>query len=70
MPTIPTARTPDPRAAPALRWGVLGTGWIAEKFAIALQRNTTQQVYAVGSRSRVGAQAFAARVGAPTAYGS
>ncbi|MFZ1577815.1 MAG: Gfo/Idh/MocA family oxidoreductase [Nostocoides sp.] len=70
MRTIPTARTPDPRAAPALRWGVLGTGWIAEKFAIALQRNTTQQVYAVGSRSRVGAQAFAARVGAPTAYGS
>ena len=29
---MPTPRTPDPMAAPALRWGVIGPGWIAERF--------------------------------------
>ena len=45
-------RVPDPMAAPALRWGVLGTGWIAERFTGSLRRNTRQQVIAVGSRAR------------------
>ena len=26
---LPTPRTPDPRDAPVLRWGILGPGWIA-----------------------------------------
>jgi predicted dehydrogenase len=56
--------------APPLRWGVLGTGWIAERFATALRAGTRQQVYAVGSRSQAGADRFAPRVGAPAAYGS
>ena len=43
-------RTPPSDAAPALRWGVLGTGWIAERFIRSLQRHTRQQVLAVGSR--------------------
>ena len=34
---LPRARTPDPRSAPGLRWGVLGTGWIADKFVSAGQ---------------------------------
>jgi predicted dehydrogenase len=46
---------------PALRWGVLGTGWIASRFVSSLQASTTQQVVAVGSRSRESADAFAAR---------
>lgn len=70
MLTLPTARTPDPREAPALRWGILGTGWIASKFVTALGRHTTQQVAAVGSRSQDSADRFAAQVGAATAYGS
>jgi predicted dehydrogenase len=67
---LPVARTPDPLDAPPLRWGVLGTGWIAERFTAALHAHTTQRVYAVGSRSPGTAQAFAARVGADAAYGS
>ena len=57
-------------AAPPLRWGVLGTGWIAEKFAVALHRHTRQRVYAVGSRSVASARRFADAVGAEAAYGS
>ena len=56
--------------APPLRWGVLGTGWIAERFTAALHDHTTQRVQGVGSRSAETAHAFAARVGAPAAYGS
>ena len=68
--TLPTARVPDPAAAPSLRWGVIGTGWIAERFVAALQQHTRQRVVAVGSR-RVGtARAFADRFTLPHAHGS
>ena len=67
---LPSPRTPDPMEAPPLRWGLLGTGWIASRFAATLRANTTQQVYAVGSRSPVSASRFAAEVGAPVGYGS
>lgn len=67
---LPTARTPDPMDAPPLRWGILGTGWIASRFAAALADHTRQEVYAVGSRSRAGAERFASSVGARAAYGS
>lgn len=50
--------------------GVLGTGWIAEKFTGALHRHTRQRVYAVGSRSVASARRFADAVGAEAAYGS
>ena len=46
---LPTPRTPDPASAPALRWGLLGAGWIASQLAISL-RGTAQTVVAVGSR--------------------
>jgi predicted dehydrogenase len=67
---FPASRLPDPREAPALRWGVLGTGWIAEKFTGSLRRNTSQQVVAVGSRSVASAKDFAKRVGIGRAHGS
>lgn len=67
---LPRARTPDPMDAPPLRWGVLGTGWIAGRFAAALRASTRQQVYAVGSRSLPSATMFAETVGADRAYGS
>lgn len=56
--SLPTSRRPDPHDAPALRWGILGTGWIADKFHTSL-RHTGQEVVAVGSRSDESAQAFA-----------
>jgi predicted dehydrogenase len=55
---------------PALRWGVLGAGWIAERFVRALRTSTTQQVVAVGSRTQASAERFAGAAGALTAHGS
>jgi predicted dehydrogenase len=74
MPSFPTAlpaaRTPPSEAAPVMRWGVLGTGWIADRFVRSLQRHTRQQLLAVGSRDADRSAAFAARHGLPCAYGS
>lgn len=67
---LPASRVPDPRDAPALRWGVIGTGWIADRFTSALRRHSSQQVVAVGSRTLASAQTFADRHGVATAYGS
>ena len=64
---------PEPRPVfdvPVLRWGILGTGWIADKFVTALQASTQQRVVAVGSRSREGAERFAAGHGIETAHAS
>lgn len=68
--TLPTSRIPDPMDAPPLRWGLVGPGWIAELFVEALHSHTRSRVVAVGSRSAERAGAFAARIGAPRAYGS
>jgi predicted dehydrogenase len=68
--SLPASRLPDPMDAPGLRWGILGTGWIAEKFTGSLRRNTQQQVVAVGSRSVASAKEFADRVGIGRAHGS
>ena len=71
LPTaMPAPRLPDPMAAPPLRWGVIGTGWIAERFAGSLARNTRQRVVAVGSRSIASATDFADRVEIGRAHGS
>ena len=67
---LPTPRTPDPMQAPSLRWGVLGPGWIAERFVTAVQRSTTQQVVAVGSRTLQRSAEFADRFDVATAHGS
>jgi predicted dehydrogenase len=67
---LPRARTPDPRSAPSLRWGVLGTGWIADKFVTAIQKHSSQRIAAVGSRSLEGATGFARRFGIEQAHGS
>ena len=68
--SLPAPRRPDPLDVPALRWGVLGTGWIAERFVRALRTSTTQLVVAVGSRTQTSAERFAAAAGALTAHGS
>ncbi|MGV9714268.1 Gfo/Idh/MocA family protein [Gordonia sp. NPDC003424] len=70
MSSLPAARTPDPRCAPVLRWGILGPGWIAERFVAALGKHTEQKVVAVGSRNLPRAQEFAQLHGIDTAHGS
>ena len=70
MVALPAARTPDPRAAPSLRWGILGTGWIADKFVTALRKHSSQRIAAVGSRSIDSATEFAQRFGIERAHGS
>lgn len=67
---LPLARTADPRSAPGLRWGVLGTGWIADRFVTAIQKHSSQRIAAVGSRSIHSATEFAQRFGIDRAHGS
>jgi predicted dehydrogenase len=55
--------------ADTFRWGILGTGWIAETFVTDLN-DVGIEVGAVGSRSQESADAFASRFGIATAYGS
>lgn len=52
-----------------LRWGIVGTGWIADLFVKDLLL-TGHQVSGVGSRTQASAERFAARFGIPHAHGS
>lgn len=67
---LPSSRVPDPMQAPALRWGILGSGWIAEQFIRSARAHTKQVFQAVGSRSQEKADAFAQAWDIPTAHGS
>lgn len=67
---LPAARTPDPREAPTLRWGIVGTGWIAAQWLDSVRAHTTQQVAAVGSRTLPRAEAFATDHDVPRAHGT
>lgn len=68
--TLPTPDVTDPGSVPRLRWGILGTGWIADKFTATTARNANQEIAAVGSRTRASADRFAAAHGIGTAHGS
>lgn len=61
---------PDPRDAPALRWGILGAGGIAGTFARDVPARSAQRVVAVGSRSADKGAAFAATHGIDRVHGS
>ena len=67
---LPPSRIPAPIDAPAIRWGILAPGSIANVFAQAVAIGTTSKVVAVGSRSFGRARAFADRHSIDTAYGS
>jgi predicted dehydrogenase len=60
---------PAPEDAP-IRWGILGAGGIAGKFAADLIRTPGNTLAAVGARQPDRAAGFAARFGAPRSYGS
>lgn len=55
---------------PPVRWGILGTGNIANQFAKGLAVAPGAVLHAVGSRSQEGASRFARRYAVPQAYAS
>jgi predicted dehydrogenase len=61
--TLPAPRHIDPFAVPSLRWGVIGTGWIAGYFVDALREHTGQRVSVVAARDAERTEAFAAAHG-------
>ncbi len=65
---LPTPRHPDPRDAPALRWGIIAPGWIAGQLTSTMHAHTGQRVVAVGSRSPERGAEFARRHGVERAY--
>src|SRR5262245_35062038 len=67
---LPVSRVPDPMSAPPLRWGVLGTGWIAGRFTDALHGHTTQRMVAAASRDAERAAAFAREHAVERSHGS
>ena len=68
--TLAAPSVPDPMEAPAIRWGVLAPGGIANTFADAVHEGTRSRVVAVGSRSLERAREFAGRHGVERAHGS
>ena len=70
LPEAITGTVPDPRSAPAIRWGILGAGGIAGSFADAVRESTRAIVVAVGSRDRVKAERFATAHAIPTTHAS
>ena len=67
---LPVSRVPDSRDAPPLRWGIMGPGWIAERFTESVQAHTSQVIAAIGSRSLDRSEVFAGRHGISAAFGS
>ncbi|MBQ4900193.1 Gfo/Idh/MocA family oxidoreductase [Paenibacillus sp. Marseille-P2973] len=53
-----------------IKWGIMGTGWIAEKFAEDLAHVGNGEGLAAGSRTKESAAKFAEKFGLPRAYGS
>lgn len=53
-----------------VRWGIVGTGGIANTFATDLKLTDSGEVVAVGSRSKVSAEVFADALGIPNRHGS
>ena len=64
------ANAQDTDAASPTRWGILGTGTIAHKFATGLKDARDTQLLAVGSRSQAGADRFGDAFGVPRRYAS
>lgn len=67
---LPISRVPDPMDAPVLKWGILGSGWIAEQFIRSVKAHTRQDIAAIGSRSQKKADAFAKKFDIGMAHGS
>ncbi len=59
-----------PITSETIKWGILGPGSIAQRFAKGLQSVPDAQLYAVGSRTQQKADEFADKFGASNRYGS
>lgn len=68
--SLPAPKVIDPSSIPALRWGIIGPGGIAEVFVEASQKHTTQVFSAVASRTKGRAAEFANKFGIPTVHES
>ena len=66
--SLPASRIKPSSDAPVLRWGILGSGWIAERFIESVRAHTKQKIVAVGSRTKDRAEEFASRMGLEKAY--
>jgi dihydrodiol dehydrogenase / D-xylose 1-dehydrogenase (NADP) len=53
-----------------MRWGIIATGWVSDKFARALKLTPEAELVAVGSRSQAGAEAFGDTHGIPRCHPS
>ncbi len=69
-PTLPGHPNEPHSGERPVRWGILSTGHIAGKFAAALRLAEGAELYAVASRGRERAEAFARIHGITKAYGS
>ena len=56
--------------ARTIRWGILGTGYIAQEFARGLKFVADSELWAVASRSPAKAQTFISEFGGAKSYGS
>lgn len=66
--TLPEPDRLDPASIPSLRWGVIGPGWIAERFVASVQKFTTQKIIGIESRDGARAAEFARRFSIPHAF--
>ncbi|ANY72597.1 dehydrogenase [Paenibacillus ihbetae] len=53
-----------------IKWGIMGTGWIAQQFASDLALVSNGEALAVGSRTAGSAAEFASKYDIPRSYGS
>lgn len=60
----------EPASHSKVKWGIMGTGTIAEQFVADLAHTSNGIAYAVGSRQTGKAKQFAAQYDIPHAYGS
>jgi predicted dehydrogenase len=70
MVEFPIPPIPDPSEAPAINWGIIAPGHIANRFTREVHQYTKSRVLAVGSRDLARAQVFANEYGIERAYGS
>ena len=58
----------DPQSVPALNWGIIGPGGIAETFVGATQKHTSQRFAAVASRTAGRGDEFASKFNIPKVH--
>jgi len=63
---VESVRLLDPIDAPALRWGVIGAGWIADVFARSVHGHTRSRVQAIASRDAHRGNLYSAKFDVPT----